>query len=166
MKYVGDILEGLAVGNSNPINSNLLGRSAFNRYYYASYLITRDMLEELEPKWARTSHANIPLTLRETIRAPVKKILRNQLEKGLISFTQQSKLWSSLRIESEALAELLEQAYDLRVRADYKPEELITRSGDVIMLGGNKLATARAWPDRTSAHCKSIIKVWKEVGLA
>ena len=37
MQIVGDELQRLALAERDPINFDLLGRSAFNRYYYATF---------------------------------------------------------------------------------------------------------------------------------
>ena len=50
MQYVGSELERLALINTDPNSADLLGRSAFNRYYYAAFLITRETLGYMQPK--------------------------------------------------------------------------------------------------------------------
>lgn len=59
MQYVGSELERLALSDADPNNADLLGRSAFNRYYYAAFLITRETLGYMQPNWKGTQHANI-----------------------------------------------------------------------------------------------------------
>ena len=51
MQYVGSELERLALSDADPNNADLLGRSAFNRYYYAAFLITRETLGYMQPNW-------------------------------------------------------------------------------------------------------------------
>ncbi|MEH6457061.1 MAG: hypothetical protein V7749_12095 [Cocleimonas sp.] len=166
MKRVGVALENLALSDSGVAATNLLGRSAFNRYYYASFLVTREMLAKLDPKWKTTPHSELPKRLRETIRKPVKKELDRQARSELISLGEKSRLLSNLQLSSENLAELLERAYDARVIADYTPEEPVVIAGKVISLRSHKLTTAREWPDRAHAYCKTILRVWEDVGLA
>ncbi|MBC3382033.1 hypothetical protein H8I69_23235 [Serratia fonticola] len=166
MKIVGEALESLAIKESSAENANLYGRSAFNRYYYASFLVTRETLAKLDPKWKMTPHAEIPTRLRETICISVKRELEKQVRAGLKTKSEKGNLLTNLQSSSAELAELLEHAYDARVVADYRPEELIKIDEKIVSLRSYKLTTARAWPDRANAYCKIILRVWKEVGLA
>lgn len=44
MKYVGNELQRLALNEPETTNADLLGRSAFNRYYYAAFFgYSRDL---------------------------------------------------------------------------------------------------------------------------
>lgn len=63
MKVVGDKLENFALGEKNILSKDLFGRSAFNRYYYAAFLVTREMLGELQNSWKATPHRQIPILL-------------------------------------------------------------------------------------------------------
>jgi hypothetical protein len=165
MKFVGDALETLALSEAFVINSDLLGRSAFNRYYYASFLLTRKLLGDLNESWKRTPHKNIPELLRLNLKRNVAKALDLQVRKGLISKSQKSKILTNLQTSVEELSELLERAYDARIIADYIPEETVTIDGKIIFLRSYKLTTAKQWPNRAEIYCKSIYKVWKEAGL-
>jgi hypothetical protein len=166
MKFVGEKLEQLAIHDTEMKHANLLGRSAFNRFYYASFLVTRSTLAKLDPKWKMTPHAEIPTRLRETIKKKVANALKIQERKGVITASEKGRILSRLQSSTEELAEMLELAYDARIIADYIPEELIVKSGKVITLRDHKLTTAKTWPDRAHSYCKTILKVYEEVGLA
>ncbi|MBF4281092.1 hypothetical protein EAY27_28865, partial [Vibrio anguillarum] len=84
MKYVGSELERLALSDSDPDNSDLLGRSAFNRYYYAAFLTTRETLGYMQSNWKGTAHAEIPNLLEKGLRKPAKAALRQQIKAGLL----------------------------------------------------------------------------------
>jgi len=48
-------------------------RSAFNRYYYSSFLSTRELLSQLNGSWGREPHKNIPKILSENVVGQIKK---------------------------------------------------------------------------------------------
>ena len=58
MKIVGEQLESWALDRKVETERDLFGRSAFNRYYYAVFLLTREMLGEFKASWKKTMHAN------------------------------------------------------------------------------------------------------------
>lgn len=166
MKVVGEQLQGWAVSQRETEVKDLFGRSAFNRYYYAAYLVTRKNLGELDPKWKKEKHKAIPNTLLTTVRKPVKHELDKQVKKGIMTSKQRADALDSLKAATAALADLLQQAYDLRCVADYEPEESIVVDGKIMTLKDYKLNTAREWPSKASAYCKTIRKVWGDAGLA
>ena len=49
MIVVAERLSEIALAEPVEEYADSYGRSAFNRYYYATYLITRDMLRQLNP---------------------------------------------------------------------------------------------------------------------
>jgi len=144
---------------------DLFGRSAYNRFYYASYLLTREALSRLDSKWGNAKHKNIPGLLTTAVRKPVKTALKRQFKKGLITHSQHSTSLSTLNQSTLELSELLLQAYDLRCIADYEPGIPIIADSHALTLKEYKLNTAEKWPRKTSAFCKSIQKVWEEAGL-
>lgn len=165
MKLVGEKLERYADSESDILKKDLFGRSAFNRYYYAAFLITREMLGELQPKWKKTPHREIPGLLQGAVRKPVINRLKQDAKKDLITNGELHVLQSLLTNATNNLANLLVQAYDVRVVADYEPENHITANGKNIVLRACKLTTANNWADRANAYCKAIRKVWKDSGL-
>ncbi|MFH1954732.1 MAG: hypothetical protein ABIL06_24350, partial [Pseudomonadota bacterium] len=78
MKTVADKLAELAIGEKNENTADAFGRSAFNRYYYASYLITRQMLKDLNTSWASTGHSKIPELLENSIIKRIRTEIKNQ----------------------------------------------------------------------------------------
>lgn len=166
MKAVGEQLQDWAVTQKEIAVKDLFGRSAFNRYYYAAYLVTRKNLGELDPKWKKEKHKALPNTLVTTVRKPVGQELDKQVKKGVITNKERSVALDSLKVATAALSDLLREAYDLRCVADYEPEESIEVDGKVMSLKDCKLNTAREWPSKANAYCKTIRKVWGEAGLA
>lgn len=166
MRYVGSELERLALLNTDPDDTDLLGRSAFNRYYYAAFLITRETLGFMRSSWKGTAHAEIPNLLEKGLRKPAKAALKQQVRLGLLDKGDESRLLSDLNAIGNELAQLLKLAYDARILADYEPEIRTTQDGDVIYLKSHKLPTARNWPDQAEKYCAKLKRIWKEIGLA
>ncbi|HDY7822781.1 TPA: hypothetical protein ACGUTO_003927 [Vibrio vulnificus] len=166
MKYVGSELERLALSDSDPDNSDLLGRSAFNRYYYAAFLTTRETLGYMQSNWKGTAHAEIPNLLEKGLRKPARAALRQQVKAGLLDKGDESRLLGELNATAGTLAQLLRLAYDARILADYEPEIKTTRDGNVICLKSHKLTTAGQWPSQANTHCARLKRIWKDIGLA
>lgn len=165
MKLVGQKLESFAASESDEFIKDLFGRSAFNRYYYAAFLITREMLGDINPKWKKTPHKEIPELLQSAVRKPVINRLKQDARRNLITNGQLRTLQSKLTNATVELANLLVQAYDVRLVADYEPENHISIERKIIVLSSCKLTSATNWADRASAYCKDIRKVWKDSGL-
>ncbi|WEH94111.1 hypothetical protein PYR90_10455 [Acinetobacter johnsonii] len=166
MQIVGDELQRLALATYDPLNFDLLGRSAFNRYYYATFLITRKTLSIMQSHWKGTAHAEIPNLLERALRKPVLTQLRNQMRQGLIDEGDKSRILTNINAAGYELAQLLRNAYHARILADYEPEIPLMKQDDMIMLDSYKLTTAREWPNRAEILCKRLLKSWKEAGLA
>lgn len=166
MRYVGSELERLALNNPDPNHADLLGRSAFNRYYYAAFLITRQTLEFMQSNWKGTAHAEIPNLLEKGLRKPAQAALKQQVRSGLLDNGDESRLLAELNATGSELAQLLRLAYDARILADYEPEIRTTKDGGVIYLRTHKLTTASQWPNQAERHCAKLRRIWKEIGLA
>ncbi|HHN8404033.1 TPA: hypothetical protein ACRRXZ_002560 [Morganella morganii] len=166
MQYVGSELERLALTNTDPNNADLLGRSAFNRYYYAAFLITRETLGFMQPNWKGTAHAEIPNLLENALRKPAKTALTKQVRSGLLDKSKESRLLAELKAVGNELSQLLRLAYDARILADYEPEIKTTKNGGVICLKTHKLTTASQWPKQAEKQCAKLKRIWKEIGLA
>lgn len=78
MQIVAQQLEFWAKEKDKETERDLFGRSAFNRYYYAAFLVTREMLGALRPTWRHTAHAAIP----ELLEAGLKKRLIGQIRRS------------------------------------------------------------------------------------
>lgn len=166
MKVVGEQLQKWAQEKSELSEKDVFGRSAFNRYYYATFLITRETLGDLNPSWLCEKHKNIQNTLVTTVRKPVISELKKLVRQGIINPGEGSVAENNLKIATTELSNLLNQAYDLRCIADYEPEIHVSIDKKKLLLRNYKLNTASGWPGRASAYCKTIRKVWEEAGLA
>ena len=165
MKIVGDQLAAWALAQAEDDKKDLFGRSAFNRYYYAAFLSTRQMLGELETKWERTAHRNIPDLLKDKLKPKLKSAIL-AIDKRILTRGQGMRVIEQHNKSLSDLADLLEQAYNARISADYEPEVRIQETNKGISLGNHTLTSAEKWPGRAASCCKAIRKAWKEAGLA
>lgn len=165
MRTVGEKLESLAKAEANESSKDLFARSAYNRFYYASFLITREMLGNFNPDWRRTPHSCVPDILQTTLKKSVQGTLRKAVKKNVITIGEQQRLLNELSIASSELANLLKNAYEVRVIADYEPEQKIVCEGSAISLRDYRLSNASHWHSRASGYCKTIARVWRACGL-
>jgi hypothetical protein len=165
MIIVANKMSEIAVASSNPNDADAFGRSAFNRYYYASYLIIREMLKRLNRGWSQSPHRGIPDLLEGTIINQIRNILKKQKTHGLVSPGQAAGLRTSANIATAELANLLRVAYEVRLVADYEPEVKIKQNGRSMVLFDHTLHEAQSWPIRASFLSKEIMRIWRALGL-
>ena len=108
----------------------------------------------------------MPDLLTTAVKRPVVNELKLLIKRGLITQGERGIALTSLNGATSELSNLLTEAYDLRVVADYEPEVPISIDNKVLLLRNYKLNTAREWPGKASACCKTIRKVWRDAGLA
>lgn len=163
MQKVGEKLAQWAVEEVNPLDTDAFGRSAFNRFYYASFLITREMLGKFNSEWMNSPHSQIPSLLNGKVKKRIMDVGRVQLKYQTIDKGKLSSVQSSLH----ALSELLQDAYKVRCDADYCPEKKITRTqikGE-LLLEQKTLSSARKWVKQTEMHTKNIQRIGRDLGI-
>lgn len=165
MKIVGEKLSDWAVAQTEESHVDLFGRSAFNRYYYSAFLITRELLRSLDPKWGTAAHANIPDILRDSLKKRIKQKLTSAKKNKLVTESQASQIQTQANSAILELASLLESSYSIRVTADYEPETKVEAKSRHLSLDNTTLDAAHRWPDRAAMYCKTIYKACQEVGL-
>jgi len=165
MIIVADKLSEIALRERDVTSADLFGRSAFNRYYYASYLLTRSLLTEFDSTWARTPHSNIPSLLRDTIRKRLRTALLNQAGK-LISWRDAKEMRAELNAAVEDLASVLTVAYLVRCIADYEPDIKASRNGPALELCNHTIHEASGWPRRAIAHTRTIRRIWRTLAIS
>jgi hypothetical protein len=166
MKIVGEQLEVFAKNCSIPTEQDLFCRSAFNRFYYSAFLITRETLGDLKQSWKKQKHKSIPELLVKGVRDPVSTELDKLVKKNVITEGERSRILTSLKNATSDLSNLLKEGYDVRCIADYEPEVLISIQQRNFLLNNYNLSSAKLWPGRASANCKVIRKAWEDCGLA
>jgi hypothetical protein len=124
MIVVAERLSAIALAEPVEDHADLYGRSAFNRYYYASYLITRDMLRQLDRSWTRTGHSNIPSLLTETVIKKAREELRRQQKLGGLGSGESASMRHDAHTAATKLPDLLKHASEVRRIADYETEQV------------------------------------------
>ena len=138
---------------------DIFARSAFNRYYYCSFLLTRQLFQSISPNATPHAHKAFPEFLKTTI---VKELNRG-LE--IARRTKDGELKNILnRAKSAALnlAQQLVLAYAVRVTADYNPEsEVEFESKSRFALNGVSVTEAHQWEQKTKSYCRTIEDAWR-----
>jgi hypothetical protein len=165
MIVVAKRLSKIALEEASGDDVDAFGRSAFNRYYYASYLIIRNMIDLINSSWTRTGHSEIPKLLRGPITKRINDEVRKQSRGKLISKSDASWRISEARRAAQQLAELMEGAYHVRCVADYEPEKRVLRDGNVITLIAHTTKEADNWPKRAGFHVGELLRICKTLGL-
>jgi len=165
MKKVGDKLRDLAIAASDADVINKYGRSAFNRYYYASYLIVRSAIMNIDPKWAQCSHKDLPNLLRKTIYRQARDQALRLERAGQLNARQKSLLIDSIKICTAKLAQLLQSGYAIRCVADYSPEEIVVLRSKNLYLGNCTTSAAQHWPEQAAINAGQLQAKWRELGF-
>jgi len=123
------------------------------------------MLTELDSRWARTPHLNIPNLLEKTITGRIRKEIRRSEKVNLITKGAASHYRASINTNLFELSNLLRRAYAVRIIADYEPDRKVTRDARGFSLDIETLQAAKNWGNRVSLCAKEILKVWKQLGI-
>jgi hypothetical protein len=82
-----------AARNAGGGEADAFGRSAFNRYYYAAFLSTRELLATIERSWKGVPHSNIPDLLENDLRTRFQREMKRLQDKHLISEGKAACSW-------------------------------------------------------------------------
>ena len=164
MQVVGDHLSAAAISHkgSQPAE-DLFARSAFNRYYYGAFLVSRQFLKDTIGVTG-LPHKSIPGYLTTTFQKQVKRQLKESERSGLVSKGNHSRLLNGLKKNVQLLTELLSEAYRVRVLADYEPDVPVQQENQTYRLGTATLDGANRWEGRAHLHCKNLRSIWSELG--
>jgi hypothetical protein len=142
-------------------NATTFARSAFNRYYYAVYLLSRQLL--VDTLGTRSiQHKALPEFLSGKFHRTMKSKIEKGYRSGLLTSTARGRMRTILTDNITLLSELLRQAYGIRVLADYDPDAKV--EGADFVLGSSTLPAASMWERRADMHCKHLYRVWKDLG--
>ena len=142
-------------------DADLFARSAYNRYYYATFLIVRETVSSLDSAWIGLPHKNYPELLEGKILTKISTAKRRA-----VSLSDQ-KLIRSCQSATNAiklLAELMRSSSSVRVLADYEPETKISFEGNGrFKLSGVDITVADQWPVRAKAFASIITDTWRQL---
>lgn len=136
--------------------ADAFGRTAFNRYYYAAFLSTRDLLKRIERPWSKQAHKNMPDLLEKALTRKLGGFLKQQQRKGLMTASEKRRLNTQMRAAAAEMSNVLRAAYGVRLTADYEPEERVEFYGSTFRLATYTQAAAKRWLHRID-HSKGII---------
>lgn len=145
--------------------ADAFARSAFNRYYYAAFLSVREFLASIDSKWGSQNHSSLPDLLEKTLVERVRKQAKDLQKKELISESRQYALSKQAAQASTEIASILRIAYNVRVVADYKPEQLVSFNHADFELAQHTRAEAMNWKLRVDLAKGTLLRISKELGL-
>lgn len=162
MEIVAQHLQHEAAVRTLSVERDLFGRSAFNRYYYATFLEVKASLAKLRPQWAgELAHASVPEVLRGTVK---KELTRGRYTAQRMNDSEVVSLCQKALSAAESLAKILEEGRVTRVAADYHPEipvEFVAASDFRLNTVG--VQTAQTWPHRARVLLVPISSAWRQI---
>lgn len=167
MQVVADYLVTAAKGDAE--HFDLFARSAFNRYYYACFLLTRSMCGQVDPHVTSIAHKRLPQHLRETVakhfKLRIKPFERAQhTHRGASLKVNLNSLKNDVLTSLDELAGILESAYAVRVVADYDPDIVVEcGNNNNFLLAGKSLQEAAQWVRRVAFLVGRIRSDWKQL---
>jgi hypothetical protein len=164
MQVVGKHLTDFAMSirGTSP-DDGLFARSAFNRYYYATFLASRQLVIETTGT-QRLPHKALPEYLIGQFQKTMKRQIQAGFKSGVLSNANRARMLNALMQNTLLLRELLVTAYGVRVLADYEPDIPVEMKDDTYSLGAATLSAAGNWASRAQMHCKNLHKIWKDLG--
>lgn len=162
---VGARLHSIACGATAVDEIDSFGRSAFNRYYYAAFLIVRQALGDMRPDWATPRHKDIPRLLDSTVVGVITRRVSAVRRAGAVP-PNIVATWQHNAIDAaRQLSRLFEEARAIREVADYHPEKKIESLNGAIALASCKVSRAHHWPTDARMFSKALLEVWGDLGL-
>lgn len=162
MKTVARHLQEEAIRRTNNHDErDTFGRSAFNRYYYATFLNVKNALGSFKSDWNTIGHSKVP----EVLRGKVNRELTAGRSRALKTNDHDTVAACSRAVTAaNQLADLMEAAYATRVAADYQPEIKIDFSNLYdFELNTVHVKRASEWPDKAGGLIRTITLAWKQL---
>lgn len=161
MEIVGQYLQAQALQLVEQRERDYFGRSAFNRFYYATFLSVKAELDSVLPGFPR-GHASIPDYLQGAVCKELKNGCRRAQRAGDSELAQ-----LCLRAQSAALdlAELMRKSYGVRVTADYNLNIPVAFGSGDFQLSTVSVNYAKTWPHKARAFALTIASAWKQINV-
>lgn len=160
MQSVAHHLQVEAIRIAPAAEADSFARSAFNRYYYATFLCVRETLVEIDSKYESSlSHKEIPSMLRGMIQRRIKGIQKKA------SRLDDSRLVTECRQASSqnlSFADVLSKAYAIRVVADYNPHTQVKFNPPRFELSGVSVNEAHDWAQLASVWSTAVLSVIRQ----
>ncbi|AJJ18879.1 hypothetical protein NUF47_003397 [Yersinia enterocolitica] len=145
--------------------ADAFGRTALNRYYYATYLSVREFLGQMDKSWEGQSHSEIPTLLEGKLLKRIKDAAKNQERSGLLTKPKSKSFIASASSATSLIASILKSAYSIRVISDYKPNEKLVFSKDGFSFGDHTDLEARNWRNRVEIQKGILLNISRELGV-
>lgn len=136
------------------------GRSAFNRYYYSTFLQVRAMIAGMNGAWERLPHADYPSLLTGQIEKSIRRARSVAQKLGDAEFVSEcGRAISAVR----TLSSIMELGSATRVVADYEPGVDLIFNGQRFSLQGVSINDAHEWPEQSRHLIRIIEQCWIQI---
>jgi len=160
MQLVAHHLQVEAIRIAPAAEADAFARSAFNRYYYATFLCVRDALVEIDAKYEDSlKHKEIPGMLRGSIHKRIGKIMKKASKLDDTRLVAECRQASSQNL---SFAEVLSKAYAIRVVADYNPHTQVKFNPPRFELSGVSVNEAHSWAQLASVWSAAVLRVIRQ----
>lgn len=140
---------------------DLFGRSSYNRYYYATFLLVRSTLVQMRPEWGRAAHASIPEILTTSI---CRVLNQGRVRARKLGDMEMERRCHRAIKAARDLAHLMHESSATRVVADYQPEITVNfLHASRFSLNNVEITDAHQWPDRAAAWLHEIYGTWVQI---
>ena len=160
MQSVAHHLQLQAVKIASIADAEPFARSAFNRYYYATFLCVRNALAQIDPSYGHSlNHKQIPEMLCGSIHRRIKDIRKRASKLDDADLVKNCDMASR---ENLAFAEVLRTAYAIRVVADYEPQISVSFEHSRFKLQSVSITDAHGWFEHASVWSSAVLDVIRQ----
>ena len=153
-------IEALKLAPASAADADSYARSAFNRYYYATFLCVRKTLVDIDDKYTKSlNHKGIPELLRGTVHKRIKAIQRKADRLGDVALVKDCRQASSQNL---TFATIVEKAYAICVVADYTPAAEVDFRSDRFTLSGVAVTEAHDWLSKAELWASLVLNVIRQ----
>lgn len=161
MEEVATYLQREAIHRTDSRQRDDFGRSAFNRFYYATFIPVGIALTSMRPEWSGLPHKDVPKVIRGSIMQSIK---RGQKRAHRLGDAETARSCAQAISICHELAKIMELGYAVRVIADYHSDVHVDfTSGSDFRLFSVPVSVARQWPGCAIAYTQTIKHIWKQI---
>ncbi|NVK97501.1 hypothetical protein KQ247_13925 [Ruegeria pomeroyi] len=153
-------VEAVKLVPASTVDADSYARSAFNRYYYATFLCVRSALVSIDRKYESSlNHKGVPDLLRGVIQKRIKAIQKKADKLGDQLLVKDCRQANSRNLK---FANTLEKAYAIRVVADYTPETAVDFRSSRFSLSGVAVTEAHDWLGEATLWASLLLDVIRQ----
>jgi len=140
------------------VDREAFARSAYNRYYYACFLVMREAFKRMDPSWAQNPHKSYPETLEGTIH---RRLKREHLKAYKLGDSETTRSIESAQRAVKQLTKIFKVAYSVRVVADYNFDtSVVFEDSNKFSLNTVSIDDAYKWQNEVRILSESIVNAW------